>query len=194
VMTELIPKGAAERKLSRRRVNDRYLSPPMATSALMQAYPEICGELLIDPCCGDGRMARQLVHRFLSVRLNDIDPAAMADFHEDATDPMALWSRFGSGWAITNPPFNRAAKMVPQALDHGLFIAFLLRITFLEPTEDRQWLARRPPTAILILPRIDFIGAGQTDSAPCAWMIWGPVRPGIKVMRAEDVGQIGLAL
>lgn len=182
------------KKTSKRRENDRYLTPPMATTALMEAYPEIRGDRLIDPCCGDGRMAGQLEGRFRRVYLNDIDKTAVADFHEDATDQMALWSRFGSGWAVTNPPFNRAGKMVCHALDRGLHVAFLLRITFLEPVEDRQWLVRRPPRAVLVLPRIDFIGAGQTDSAPCAWMIWGPVTPGIKIVRAEEVSQQRLEL
>lgn len=183
---------APTKKPSKRRANDRYLTPPIATTALLEAYPEIRGNILIDPCCGDGRMAKQTGGRFRRVYLNDIDQNAAADFHEDATDQMALWSRFGEGWAVSNPPFNRAGKMVCHALDHGLFVAFLLRITFLEPVDDRQWLARRPPTSILVLPRIDFIGAGSTDSAPCAWMIWGPIRPGIRVVRAADIGQLTL--
>lgn len=188
----LIPLGKAAKRPSKRRENDRYLTPPMATQALMDAYPEIRGERLIDPCCGDGRMAKQLQDRFEYVSLNDIDRNSAARLHEDATDPHALWSRYASGWAITNPPFSRAGRMVPAALAHELHVAFLLRITWLEPVEDRQWLARQPPTALLVLPRIDFIGAGQTDGATCAWMIWGPVRPGIKVVRAEDVGQLKL--
>jgi hypothetical protein len=119
-----------------------------------------------------------------------------ANYARDATlsTTWLEWLSIGTGFAVSNPPFNRASQIAWQALEHGNFVAFLLRITFLEPTEERQWLARRPPTALLVLPRIDFIGAGETDSATCAWMIWGPVKPGIKVVRTEDIGQIGLTL
>lgn len=52
----LFPDTATKsKKPSKRRENDRYLTPPMATSALMQAFPEIEGGLLLDPCAGDLR-------------------------------------------------------------------------------------------------------------------------------------------
>lgn len=191
----LISLGSAAKKPSKRRENDRYLTPPMATQALVDAYPEICGELLIDPCCGDGRMATQLFDRFSRFVGNDIDASEAADYSLDATQPETwnLWKcRHGRGFIVTNPPFNRASDIAWQALQHGNALALLLRITWLEPVADRQWLARQPPTAMLVLPRIDFIGAGQTDGATCAWMIWGPVRPGIRVVRAEDIGQLSL--
>lgn len=189
--------GPAAKKPSKRREKDRYLTPPMATNALMEAYPQICGDLLIDPCCGDGRMAAQLFDRFGRFIGNDIDRRASeaVDYCLDATQP-ATWAcwrrRHGVGFVVTNPPFNRAADIAWQALEHGNHLALLLRITWLEPVKERQWLARRPPTAMLVLPRVDFIGAGETDGATCAWMIWGPVQPGIKVVRAEDVGQLSL--
>lgn len=175
------------KKASKRRENDRYLTPPMATSALMQAFPELRGEVLIDPCCGDGRMAAQLKDRFIAVHLNDIDPRADAHFHDDATQP-AFWERFyGRCWSVSNPSFQGASKIIWNALGRGFHVAMLLRLTFLEPTTGRQWLTRIPPTAILVLPRIDFIGAGSVDSSTYAWMIWGPVTPGIQILRASDV-------
>ena len=45
--------------MSRRHL-DRYLTCDWATRALLDAFPEVRGELLLDPCSGDGRMARQL--------------------------------------------------------------------------------------------------------------------------------------
>lgn len=188
----------AKKKTSKRRENDRYLTPPMATTALIERFPGLQGELLIDPCCGDGRMAKQLRGRFRGQLLNDIDPASPASWHLDATRA-ATWQRwleFGIGTVITNPTFAGASAIADHALNAGHLLALLLRLTWLEATKGRQWLARRPPTSILVLPRIDFIGAGRTDSATYAWMIWadGIVPPGVKIVRAEEVSQQRLEL
>ena len=190
------------KKPSTRRENDRYLTPPMATSALMQAFPEIEGGLLLDPCAGDLRMSAQIQPgRFSQARTNDIDATSPAQTHMDATSAEAwgYWKQKRHGvwgphpcWCVTNPPFGRASAIAWQALEAGFHLALLLRITWLEPTADRQWLARRPPTAQLVLPRIDFIGAGKADGATCCWFIWGPVKPGIQILRASDVGQTEL--
>lgn len=189
----------AKKKPSKRREHDRYLTPPLATQALLDAFPEIAGTLLFDPCCGDGRMARQIGNRFLRVLLNDLCAADPMQ-HLDATRPES-WAKWGArrrlidaAWVATNPPFCHASSIAWQALEAGFHVALLLRITWLEAVDERQWLTRRPPTTILVLPRIDFIGAGSTDGATYAWMIWaeGVVKPGIQVVRAEDVGQLKL--
>lgn len=181
---------------SSRRPGDRYLTPDWATAALLQAVPELGGELLIDPCCGDARMAKQVRSRFRGMLLNDIDPAAQAaGFHLDAAraESWAQWlSLAGVGWVVTNPPFSHAGAIAWHALQAGHHLALLLRITFLEPTQARSWLTHRPPTAMVVLPRIDFIGAGTVDSATYAWLLWGPVRPGIQIVRADSGYQLGL--
>jgi hypothetical protein len=49
----------------------------------------------------------------------------------------------------------------------------LLRLSYLEPTEDRgAWLNSHPPTDLIVLPRISFTGNGKTDSVTCAWIVW----------------------
>lgn len=188
------PKPAKERKP--RRKLDAYYTPFWATQALIDAHPEVTGLALVDPSSGDGRMSDHLVRsgRFNTRLLNDADRSAPATWHLDAARPES-WEEWRLGlasWCISNPPFNVASAIAWNALELGYHVAFLLRLTFLEPVEDRQWLIRRPPTALVVLPRYSFDGSGQTDSVTCAWMIWGPVRPGIKVVRAEEIGQMPL--
>lgn len=186
----LIEIGTADRAKPRagRRDLDRYLTPDWVTRALLDAFPEICGGRLFDPCCGDGRMARALAPRFDQVLLNDIDPAAPAQTHRDATDP-ELYRDADSDWIVTNPPFNLCGPIAWHATQQAARgVALLLRCTFLEPCEGREWLARQPPNAILALPRVSFTGEG-TDSAPCWWFVWG-VRAQVRVQtRAEAAGQ-----
>lgn len=182
---------------SRRRPGDRYLTPTWATSALLRAVPELRGDLLIDPCAADGRMAHQVDVRFFGALLNDIDPEAPTPHHLDATLPATWhgWRAFKgmrSAWVVTNPPFGCAGEIAWAALAAGFNLALLLRITFLEPTQGRAWLIRRPPQRLIVLPRIDFVGAGSTDSATCAWMLWGPVQPGVQIVRADSGHQLDL--
>lgn len=179
---------------------DRYLTASWATSALLAEFPEIRGGLLVDPSAGDGRMAEALRPRFDEVLLNDLDPSAPTDLHLDGADP-AVYAR-GAAWSVSNPPFVAAGDIVWAALRGGRSVAMLLRCTFGEPCQashqaprnGRQWLKERPPTALLMLPRISFTGDGSTDSAPCWWFIWSPeMRPRIVVKgRAESAGQLSL--
>lgn len=202
-----------------RRENDRYLTPGWATATLIERAPEIYGETLLDPCCGDGRMALALASRFRLIRVNDLDPASLAKTSallleqgdclyqpsgaaRDATDP-ALYDP-PPDWLVTNPPFSHAGRIAWTALQHvEVGVALLLRITWLEPCKGREWLTRFPPTRMIVMPRIDFVGAGSVDSATCCWLIWqretyprGPWRKrggGIEVT-AGDAGQLGLDL
>lgn len=67
----------------------------------------------------------------------------------------------------------------------------LLRVSFLEPCNDRaEFLAAHPPR-LFVLPRISFTGDGKTDNVTCAWYVWdkeafgGHVKVYTKSMMAE---------
>ena len=52
-------------------------------------------------------------------------------------------------------------------------VAFLLRLSFVEPTNERgDWLEKNPPTGRITLPRYSFTGDGRSDSVTAEWMIW----------------------
>ena len=69
-------------------------------------------------------------------------------------------------------------------------MAFLLRLSFLEPTlTRREFLRANPPKRVIVLPRISFTGDGRTDSVTCAWLIWttGPSdSQGVEVAYNEE--------
>lgn len=193
--THLIEPGPAAKKPSKRRARDAYFTREWATAALLAAFPEIRGGRLLDPCCGDGRMARALAPRFQQVLLNDIEPAGdqhlVQPTRQDATR-VELYTHADADAIVTNPPFNLCGQIGWQCVRSArVFCALLLRCTFLEPCEGREWLTRNPPTAALVLPRMSFNGAG-TDSAGTWWFVWGPVAPGIRVVRGDEHAQLGL--
>lgn len=196
------------KRKTERRALDRYYTPEWATQALLHTYPSIRGIKLLDPCSGSGAMATLVGQRFGHVATNDIDPSVPADTRLDAADPALYTER--PCWVVTNPPFTAAgdicfqatrgtltgSRLAPGGAVHG--VAVLLRITFLEPCgssptaprNGRLWLGRTPPTAQLVLPRIDFIGDGKSDSATACWFIWSrTIEPGIRVLAPEALAQ-----
>lgn len=158
-----------------RRKNDFYPTPEWATEILLRHVP-ITGNIL-EPCVGDGAIAR-VVDRRGMVYSSDVDRSRTCSFYGDATD-RDLWETAQSeivriDWVVTNPPFNAAAEIVPLAFEYAFEgIAMLLRLSYLEPVEDRGWwLNDHPPTSMIVTPRISFTGDGNTDSVTTAWMIW----------------------
>lgn len=158
-----------------RREHDFYPTPQLATRELLSRV-NIRGRVL-ECCSGAGDIVTPLTEdkRITLVDTNDLDRRHLAKWHEDATDA-AWWKTLPEyDWIVTNPIFLSAHKILPLAVKHAkIGVAFLLRITYLEPCEGRGlWLSELPPDGLIVLPRISFTEDGGTDSATCAWMVWG---------------------
>lgn len=163
-----------------RRPLDNYPTPARLTEALLRHVP-IAGRVL-EPCAGTGLMAKALkLTEWPFVRqvyANDIDPAYGHPWHDDAADPSAAVWQERPDWVVTNPPYNRAATILEVAYNRArIGVAFLLRLSFLEPTNGRRaWLqAHDEELAYLLIfgsPRPSFTDDGRTDSATVAWMVW----------------------
>lgn len=165
---------------------DFYPTPAPFTRSLVYYVPEIAESLVLECASGDGAIVDVLRDEFgCAVITNDVDPAQPAELKLDAT-ALESWAFFALAaamgtagrqpwpdWVITNPPFNFAFPMLKFSVEHArVGVAFLLRKTFLEPTEERgPWLSSNPPSRIIGLPRHNFRGGG-VDSVPCDWMIW----------------------
>jgi hypothetical protein len=158
-----------------RHPNDRYLTPALLTRQLLERV-NLRGTIL-EPCAADMAMARELSSPLRTVLASDIDPSQPTTFHGDAADP-AFWRRFGCDWVVTNPPFKLAETILPLAYDAAREgVAFLLRLTYLEPCNGRaQWLAEHADNLsdlIVFNPRPQFrLDTRSTDSATVAWMVW----------------------
>jgi hypothetical protein len=163
-----------------RRLQDRYLTPNWQTRALLAHQPGIDG-LILEPCCGDGGMARAFAR---PVVCNDLDPQLDAPFQFSAADPL-LYDRVEQtfecqvDWVITNPPYAMplCRDIVALAIERAAVgVAMLLRLSFLEPTH-KIWprgklLTAHPPTRLLVLPRHSYTDNRQTDLVTTAWVIW----------------------
>ncbi len=157
-----------------RRANDFYPTPESATEILLKHVP--LSGIIFEPCVGDHAIAR-VVKRRGKLYTNDIDKTRDSWFQLDAAKSNSWEDHFAAiaaDWVVTNPPFNVAAQIVPLAFEHAREgIAMLLRLSYLEPVENRgAWLNEHPPTTLIVLPRISFTGNGKTDNVTVAWMVW----------------------
>lgn len=185
---------SATTKLSLRK-RDRYNTPEAATRVLLSRVT-IKGTV-VEPCSGTRQISKVLeTERYdlnskdgRLVITNDIDKRFTADFHMDMLDP-EFWKRvrelFGQpDWVITNPPFNQAPALVPLAYQEAkIGIAFFLRLSFLEPCDDRaEFLSSHVLNRQIVLPRISFktvrtehadgrVTVSKTDNMTCAWFVW----------------------
>lgn len=158
-----------------RRTLDFYETPPHYVAALLSEV-NIFGSVY-EPCVGEGAIA-DVLRELPSVRrviTNDIDPKRKADTHHDASQSSHWFQTMD--WIVTNPPFRDEFAILEHALDAAPNVAFLARISFLEPTEDREYLLEtNPPHHIIVLPRYSFRlnddGKKQTDNVTCVWLVW----------------------
>lgn len=157
---------------------DFYETPGWMTRSLLHFHRDIKRASVLEPCSGNDAIAHILSREGgCCLHTNDIDQRHPAESHYDAIDPAywQFWAPEDVDWVITNPPFDIAFELLVQAHLHAkIGVAFLLRKTFLEPTEDRGlWLHKHPPTHQIGLPRHKFrADADHGDSVSCDWMIW----------------------
>lgn len=165
-----------------RREDDFYPTPAWMTRALLKRLPNLRNMRVLEPCAGDGAIVHELTSP--NVVMNDIvaRPPLLPDFLLDATarGSWLAFRRFSPfDLVITNPPFDQAFDIAAHALefaDRG--VVLLLRLSWLEPTAERgPWLAVNPPERVIVMPRHDFRGNGQTDSVTSAWMVWSKGQP-----------------
>jgi len=176
-----------------RRALDAYLTPRWATEELVRRVA-IEGEVL-EPCAGDGAISEVLGKLpGVLVTTNDLDWSREgSDWHFDVTIPFdwfCLCSQHNFDWIISNPPFSHAPQIVRAAYESArVGIAMLLRLSFLEPCDNRgAWLAAHPPTRLIVLPRISFTGDGGKDMVTCAWVIFehGVSKQTIEIVEKES--------
>lgn len=185
--------GDGLRGVPMRRQHDFYETPAWMTRALMR---RIHVYDVLEPCAGDGAIAKVLKAEGRRVVTNDVDESRQTDFHLDMTQRESwemLTYPFPTRrltWGVTNLPFKVADAIVPLAVEYLQEFATILRLSWLEPTAARQrFLEKHPPKRVIVLPRHDFKGNGQTDSVTSAWFVWScneVFRKGIEVVTKSE--------
>lgn len=160
-----------------RRALDYYETPPHYVQPLLDLIGPLLGQLVYEPCVGAGHISRLLTSAKRIVT-NDIVWDQSNNWCLDARTPDA-WPREVDAfdWTITNPPFSDELAILQHAVAHSRNVAFLARLSFLEPTLTRiKFWSAFPPTDVIVLPRYSFRlnddGKRQTDNVTCCWIVY----------------------
>jgi hypothetical protein len=108
----------------------------------------------------------------------DINPAESPLIVADMTDPRE-WDRVvaehgAPDWVVTNPPFVSAFPILANAVRHAkVGVAFLSRVTFIEPVRARgPWFQAHPHDQRIVLERYSYTGDGRNDATTTEWLIY----------------------
>jgi hypothetical protein len=166
-----------------RRPNDAYYTEKAVTLELLKHLTLPPDATFIEPCNGRGNISSAIEEKYdtLSMYRNDIDTTIEGlDGYEDASDPKSsLWingnRQYKYDISITNPPYNKANDIVPLVYKHCTLTAVLMRLSWLEPTKDRQEFLQlaQPHLALIgiLNPRPRY-GSSGTDNVTSSWLVW----------------------
>ncbi|KPH80737.1 hypothetical protein AE618_12235 [Bosea vaviloviae] len=160
---------------------DFFPTPPWATRAFVRHVAPELGILRTDivwePACGEGHMAKPLRETFRTVLASDIHPygyGRVADF-------LAMQSVDAQNVAdliATNPPFNQAVAFARQALRFAYRgVALLVRTQWLHTIERYELFREFPPFVIAYyvervpMHRGRWEPEGSTATDYC-WVCW----------------------
>lgn len=181
---------------------DRYFTPPWATLALMNYLGGRLRGTIWEPCAGQCHIANVLRDAGHSVVATDINPHESLDdgAHNFLHDEAEIVTDSRPNWIVSNPPYRWGPYTATDFVRHALEIAvdgvaMLLRLSWLEPCEERVDLFRSdPPKDLLILPRVHYLGAPGSNNQTSVWCIWEGERarqPVVVWRSAEECRQWG---
>ena len=163
--------------------NDYYPTPEGITRSLIDRV--VIQGTVFECCAGHGAISDVLASREPDRRpvlQSDLIWPSLSGELRDATE-RRFWDYWTTAagpidWTVTNPPFCEAEQILPLAWEYSQRgCAFLLRLSYLEPTGGRaDWLngtADHLRHLIPVNPRPRFRrDTRTTDSVTAAWFVW----------------------
>jgi hypothetical protein len=207
----------------KRRPQDAYPTPPWVTRRLLEVLAPLlpANPRIFEPAAGRGHIVREIRRALSGANITAWELDWNAELMRSLSLAERLRMRIGDSLAaewsradaiIMNPPFSLASDFVTKALAAAPIVAVLERISWLCPSEDRQWLRGRAPSVLVLPNRPSFAhvckwGPGKadytlvpfdqpspegttsrlasSDAAGYAWFVWEPSNAA-KVMILPD--------
>ena len=165
----------------------------------LQQLLDVGNVCLMEPCAGDGAIAKVLREYFphaypyggreaygVGLHCNDIDPRAVAQLERagypasccDALDMFENENSFSCVTAaITNPPWHngfplRLVRKLMTRKQPPDFVAILGRLTLLETPSRAAFFLEYPPHVYILPERVSHTGDGASDNVGEAWFVF----------------------
>ncbi|MCQ2543670.1 MAG: NAD(P)-dependent oxidoreductase [Lachnospiraceae bacterium] len=167
--------GASSHSIGERESNDYYATEPKATELLLEV--ENFSEVVYEPACGEGHMAKVLEDHGHIVIASDLIDRGYGTGGVDFLNYEGIMD-FD---IITNPPYKFAKEFVYKALESitdGHKVAMFLKLQFLEGKERKKLFMKYPPKTVYVSSsRLSCAKNGDfktySDSAVAyAWYVW----------------------
>ena len=154
-----------------RQKDDFYATPPEATQQLLDV--EKFEGKIYEPCCGQGHISKVLIKNGYDVESSDLVNRGYGKSNIDFL--MEYQTRDN---IITNPPYGRLlmqfVRQTQKIADKK--IAMLLKLTFLEGQERKEFFKEYPPTRVHVFSkRLSLMKNGESYDGgmmALAWFVW----------------------
>ncbi len=154
------------------REKDDYYSTPVEALESLLNVEKFQGNIF-EPCCGEGHISKHLVKEGHNVESSDLMDRG---YGTSRIDFLMEYKKRDN--IITNPPYKNALEFAK----HSVWIAekkvaLLLKITFLEGLERREFFEDKPPIRVWVFSRrISLCKNGDENVGKgmfcLAWFIW----------------------
>lgn len=154
---------------------DYYPTPPETTQALVDFLAPLGRLRVLEPCCGEGHIARVLEAAGHDVVASDIRDTGYGEGGVDyLAKPEAPDDAYEFDAVITNPPFSHAEDVIRRALRDAPLVAMLLGNDYWHAASRARLFNSRKPRAVLALTwrPIFLVERGSSPLANMAWTVW----------------------
>tara|TARA_R110001606_G_scaffold398979_2_gene579792 strand:+ start:772 stop:1350 length:579 start_codon:yes stop_codon:yes gene_type:complete len=154
-----------------RQKDDFYATPSEASQQLLDVESFDGG--IYEPCCGQGHISKVLIKNGYDVESSDLVDRG---YGKSNIDFLMEYKKRDN--IITNPPYGRMLmKFVKQTQEIAeKKVALLLKLTFLEGQERKEFFKECPPTRVHVFSkRLSLMKNGQSYDGgmmALAWFVW----------------------
>ena len=145
--------GASNHTNEDREVNDYYATDPAAAEWLLKLEPQITN--VWENFVGEGNLAEPFRREGKLRAISDLidrgyyPEGVMTSYGKDFFQMRKVWK----GDIVSNPPYAFALGSVQHSLDllqEGHYLAFFMKITFLEGKERKKFFEENPPIRVWV--------------------------------------------
>lgn len=167
--------------------NDFYPTPPLATYVLAAILGKDMPKRIVEPCAGRGHISIELMRNGFDVTSCDLNQYENCLVPvTGGVDAMELPHQ-GAVGIVTNPPYFKdlPRKLAQKFVSEYDFVAFFVRLTYLEGKKRKKLFTDYPPSDIIFLSdRINFGPTAELQSEAIeqseqiggmiayAWVVW----------------------